>query len=90
MSFPIPSGSRCHLFSYRGPGGYEKRSVQQATICVKLRTLETGTPRYFVDFSWGADRHISPSRGNPDYIIPPNPAPSSPQIAEKDEHLGFC
>jgi hypothetical protein len=26
----------------------------------KVRTLETGTPRYFEDFSWGADLHKYP------------------------------
>lgn len=35
-------------------------------LVYKVRTLETGSLRYFVDFSWGADRHSHP----PAAVIP--------------------
>src|SRR5687768_840120 len=35
-------------------------------LVYRVRTLETGSLRYFMDFSWGADRHSHP----PAAVIP--------------------
>lgn len=91
MSFPISLGSRCHLFSYRGLGGNEKRSVQQATICEKSTYTRNSHSTIFRGFSRGGKIDTFPPVAViPLYIIPPDPVPASPEIAEKDEHLGFC